>query len=196
MAFHSYPQVIRKLFNAYRFGPPDSFTCPSTCPRVDHLVSRPPPLTPTPSSDSLSLRLRTSLSLTLPTTVTRRFIMQKARRHGTKPLRPLVGIWFQGLLHSSVRGSFHLSLTVLCAIGRSVVFCLGWWSTLLPTRFHVSRGTLDTSPSALDFVYRSFTVCAQPSQIVRLSLTDLMLVLNPGHPKMSGLGSSLFARRY
>ena len=113
LAFHSYPQVIRKLFNAYRFGPPDSFTCPSTCPRVDHLVSRPPPLTPTPSSDSLSLRLRTSLSLTLPTTVTRRFIMQKARRHGTKPLRPLVGIWFQGLLHSSVRGSFHLSLTEL-----------------------------------------------------------------------------------
>ena len=109
----TYPQVIRKLFNAYRFGPPDSFTCPSTCPRVDHLVSRPPPLTPTPCSDSLSLRLRTSLSLTLPTTVTRRFIMQKARRHGTKPLRPLVGIWFQGLLHSSVRGSFHLSLTVL-----------------------------------------------------------------------------------
>ena len=39
--------------------------------------------------------------------------MQKARRHGTEPLRPLVGIWFQGLLHSSVRGSFHLSLTVL-----------------------------------------------------------------------------------
>ena len=46
------------------------------------------------------------------------------------------------------RGSFHLSLTVLCAIGRSVVFCLGWWSTLLPTRFLVSRGTLDTGPLA------------------------------------------------
>ena len=48
------------------------------------------------------------------------------------------------------RGSFHLSLTVLCAIGRSVVFCLGWWSTLLPTRFLVSRGTLDAGP--LDFL--------------------------------------------
>ena len=47
------------------------------------------------------------------------------------------------------RGSFHLSLTVLCAIGRFVVFCLGWWSTLLPTRFLVSRGTLDTSPFEL-----------------------------------------------
>src|SRR5690554_6734120 len=40
--------------------------------------------------------------------------MQKARRHQCKHrLRPLVGTWFQGLFHSSVRGSFHLSLTVL-----------------------------------------------------------------------------------
>ena len=37
----------------------------------------------TPCSDSLSLRLRASLLLTSPATVTRRFIMQKARRHST-----------------------------------------------------------------------------------------------------------------
>ena len=35
----------------------------------------------TPYSDSLSLRLRISRCLTLPEKVTRRFIMQKARRH-------------------------------------------------------------------------------------------------------------------
>ena len=35
----------------------------------------------TPYSDSLSLRLRVLQRLTLPPTVTRRFIMQKARRH-------------------------------------------------------------------------------------------------------------------
>ena len=51
--------------------------------------------------------------LTLPMTVTRRFIMQKARRHTIKVLRPLVGRRVQGLFHSPVRGSFHLSLTVL-----------------------------------------------------------------------------------
>ena len=39
--------------------------------------------------------------------------MQKARRHSNKLLRPLVGVRFQGLFHSSFRGSFHLSLTVL-----------------------------------------------------------------------------------
>ena len=66
----------------------------------------------TPCSDSLSLRLRISRSLTLPEKVTRRFIMQKARRH-PKGLRPLVGAWFQELFHSSVRSAFHLSFTVL-----------------------------------------------------------------------------------
>ena len=52
-------------------------------------------------------------NLTLPTKVTRRFIMQKARRHGKNPLRPLVGRRVQGLFHSFIQGSFHLSLTVL-----------------------------------------------------------------------------------
>ena len=66
----------------------------------------------TPCSDSLSLRLRISRSLTLPEKVTRRFIMQKARRHSSE-LRPLVGAWFQELFHSSVRSAFHLSFTVL-----------------------------------------------------------------------------------
>ena len=39
--------------------------------------------------------------------------MQKARRHTKMVLRPLVGRRVQGLFHSPVRGSFHLSLTVL-----------------------------------------------------------------------------------
>ena len=66
----------------------------------------------TPCSDSLSLRLQVSRPLTLPEKVTRRFIMQKARRH-TFVLRPLVGARFQELFHSSVRSAFHLSFTVL-----------------------------------------------------------------------------------
>ena len=51
--------------------------------------------------------------LTLPVKVTRRIIMQKARRHHTKWLRPLVSERFQDLFHSSIRSTFHLSLTVL-----------------------------------------------------------------------------------
>ena len=51
-------------------------------------------------------------ALTSLETVTRRLIMQKARRHPFG-LRPLVSAWFQVLFHSLIQGSFHLSLTVL-----------------------------------------------------------------------------------
>ena len=51
--------------------------------------------------------------LTLPDMATRRFIMQKARRHIQRMLRPLEGDWFQVLFHSPNRGAFHLSLPVL-----------------------------------------------------------------------------------
>ena len=71
-----------------------------------------PPHDLTPFSDSLSLRLRALSRLTSPSRGTRRFIMQKARRHACA-LRPLVGARFQVLFHSSVRSAFHLSLTVL-----------------------------------------------------------------------------------
>ena len=48
MAFHPYPQVIPRLFNVNGFGPPVGFTQPSTCPWIDHKVSRLPPLTKRP----------------------------------------------------------------------------------------------------------------------------------------------------
>ena len=48
MAFHPYPQVIPELFNAHEFGPPVCVTTPSTCPWIDHKVSRLPPLTKRP----------------------------------------------------------------------------------------------------------------------------------------------------
>ena len=50
--------------------------------------------------------------LTLPATLTRRIIMQKARRHPVG-LRPLVGVRFQDLFQLSIRYAFHLSFTVL-----------------------------------------------------------------------------------
>ena len=48
MAFHPYPQVIPELFNVNGFGPPGGVTHPSTCPWIDHKVSRLPPLTKRP----------------------------------------------------------------------------------------------------------------------------------------------------
>ena len=106
-------------------GPPSGVTRTSPWTCVDHLVSRLPPTTQThkvrfvscettsPCSGSLSLRIRVSWRLSLPVTATRRFIMQKARRHIYKMLRPLVGERVQDLFQPSCRSAFHLSLTVL-----------------------------------------------------------------------------------
>ena len=145
MAFHSYTHLIQKLFNAYWFGPPYRVTGTSAWTCVDHSVSRLPPVTRAPCSDSLSLRHGESSPLASPPTATRRFIMQKARRHSTRELRPLVGVWFQGLFHSPARGAFHRSLTVLSAIGLTGVFSLAGWSRRIHTGFHVPRATQDTA---------------------------------------------------
>ena len=53
-----------------------------------------------------------------------------------------------GSLSLPSRGPFHLSFTVLCTIGHSGVFSLTGWSPLRPTRFPVSRGTLDPTLSS------------------------------------------------
>ena len=99
----------------------------------------------TPSSDSLSLRIRVSSHLTLPAKATRRFIMQKARRHCFKQLRPLVGARFQDLFHSPARGSFPFPSQYWFAIGLSGVFSLTGWSRLIHAEFLVLRATQDTT---------------------------------------------------
>ena len=68
--------------------------------------------------------------------------------------------WNFSPIHTS-RGSFHLSLTVLCAIGHQNVFRLGGWSPRLPTGFLVSCGTLD------------------PDRPLRISLTGFLPSLIP-----------------
>ena len=72
--------------------------------------------------------------------VTRRFIMQKARRHTQRVLRPLVGARFQVLFHSPRRGAFHLF-----AIGLPGVFSLAGWSRRIRAEFLVLRVTQDAT---------------------------------------------------
>ena len=133
--------------------------------------------------------------LTLPHAITRRTVLQKVRRRTYIVLRQLVNTGFQVLFHSPPRGPFHLSFTVLCAIGHWVVFSLTEWSPLIPTRFHVSRGTLD--PAMLLSISdtrlsRFFAGLPRPfsyqSQINYAVLTP--------QNKFRGLGSFPFARRY
>ena len=62
------------------------------------------------------------------------------------------------------RGSFHLSLTVLFAIGHWGVFSLGGWAPLLQAGLHVSGPTPDPAKSFMRFVYGGVTLCAGPFQ--------------------------------
>ena len=85
---------------------------------------------------------------------------------------------------------------VLCAIGRHAVFSLGGWSPLLPTGFLVSRGTLDSGLSLIVFAYGAITLYRAPFQKLPLTTRSITPVRNPVHPKVYGLGSARFARRY
>ena len=84
----------------------------------------------------------------------------------------LVGTRFQVLFHSPYRSSFHLSLTVLCAIGHRVVFSLGRWSSRIPTRFLVSRGTRGHPRVDQDFGYGTITHYGGTFQSLLLSITN------------------------
>ena len=95
----------------------------------------------------------------------------------------LVGTRFQVLFHSPYRSSFHLSLTVLCAIGHRGVFSLGRWSSQLPTGFHVSRGTRGLPRVDQDFAYGAVTHFGGTFQSLLLSITNPML--GPHNPRVT-----------
>ncbi len=136
-----------------------------------------------PYSGSLSLRLRDSSPLTSPHASTRRLILQQARSRASSKkvvtslsiaLLLLVDVRFQVLFHSPLRGSFHLSLTVLCAIGHQGYLALGGGPprfaqdspcpTLLGTKVH----RLSTH-----FAYGAITLSGWPSQTIRLCVHHL-----------------------
>ena len=76
--------------------------------------------------------------------VTRRPVLQKVRHQTGQARSPLSACkhTVSGSISLPSRGSFHLSLTVLFAIGHMVVFSLTGWSPLIPSEFLVFRRTL------------------------------------------------------
>src|ERR1051326_7819271 len=92
----------------------------------------------TPSSDSLSLRLRKLCLLNRQRTVTRRFILQKARRHPLPKeigLRLLVGHRFQVLFHSPPGVLFTFPSRYWFTIGGKECFALGGGPPEFPQGF-------------------------------------------------------------
>ena len=112
-------------------------------------------------------------TLTEPLTVTRRIIMQKARRHALRlpaiALRPLVGTWFQVHIPPLTGVLLIFRSRYLFTIGHQVVFSLTGWSPSIQSRFHVARPTQGTLRSQAIFAYGSVTLCGRPFQIVPLT---------------------------
>ena len=95
------------------------------------------------------------------------------------------------------RGPFHLSLTVLFAIGHWVVFSLGGWAPQLHTGFHVSGATLVSLLWKLHFVYGRFALYARTFQYIRLYISHPLSDPQPRSLKKSvwALSRSLAATR-
>ena len=99
----------------------------------------------TPCSDSLSLRIRVSSHLTLPAKATRRFIMQKARRHSLTSPDRLEAHGFRNYFTLLFEVLFTFPSRYWFAIGLSGVFSLTGWSRQIHAEFLVLRATQDTT---------------------------------------------------
>ena len=111
----------------------------------------------TPYSDSLSLRLRLN-TLTMP-------VPRNSQVHSSIGTRlALLAHWPFTVCKHTVScsislpfgGSFHLSLTVLCAIGHDRIFSLGGWSPQFQTGFLVPRPTQEQSTESERFNLRDY----------------------------------------
>ena len=60
----------------------------------------------------------------------------------------------------------------------------------------MTRGTLDSGLLLVVFAYGALTLSRAPFQKLPLTTHLIPPVRNPAHPKVNGLGSAPFARRY
>ena len=174
MEFLPYPHLIPTLFNGCGFGPPLPLTAASTWTWIDHPVSGLLLLTLAllrlgfPTAPSLE-------DLTLPVSVTRRTVLQKVRGRTYKVLPQLVDTGFQVLFHSPPGVLFTFPSQYFFAIGHQGIFRLGGWSLRLPSGFHVSRCTLDTTVGLqVSYTRLSLSLACFPKTILLPYLHHMM----------------------
>ena len=179
LEFLLYPQVIPDYFNRRGFGPPQGFTPASTCSWIGHQVSGLCHAT----FRSFQTRFRFgSVSVTLNLATQHNSPARSTKSTTLHACGALSACkhTVSGSISLPSWGSFHLSLTVLFSIGHMVVFSLRRWSSFLPSRFLVSRRTLDTLRLHNDFVYRTFTFFGLAFQLFSTILVSCLIrVLTP-----------------
>ena len=144
LEFLRYPHLIRQLFNGGRFGPPVTFTLPSTWTWIGHPVS---------GLLQLTIRaLHTRFPCGFGTAYLNLASYNNSPDHSTKGtishfnvLYVLVSIRFQVLFHSAPAVLFTFPSRYFSSIGHRVVFRLGGWSPLFLSGFLVSADTQDTA---------------------------------------------------
>src|ERR671916_1227664 len=88
--------------------------------------------------------------------------MQKVRRHSSKTTAPTAcKRMVSGTISLPLRGTFHLSLTVLVRYRSPLVFSLAGWSPRIRSGFHVSGSTQVPTRSRPSFAYGTVTLCGQ-----------------------------------
>ena len=177
------------------FGPPQRFTIASTCSWLGHQVSG----LRHDTFRSLQTRFRFgSVPVALNLASHRNSPARSTKSTTSHAYGALSAckLTVSGSISLPSRGSFHLSLTVLFAIGHMVVFSLTGWSPCLPSGFLVSRRTPDSAKPPLDFAYGIVTLFDLPFKTVRLSFRVPCCGPYPESISTPGLGCSDFARHY
>ena len=123
--------------------------------------------------------------LTLPGRVTRRLIMQKARRHSITELRPLAGVWFQVLFSPSYSEYFSPFLHSTGSLSVSQEYL-----ALPDGAGKFKRGVSDPAllrilPLSSAYRYGAITLCGQVSHPVHVCLLSIMQSYNP-QPAVTG----------
>ena len=113
--------------------------------------------------------------LTLLQTITRRLILQQARRCTPNSASTACRRMVSCSISLPSRGSFHLSLTVLVLYRSLAVLSLTRWSSLIRPKFHVFRATRVYIQGLIVLRYETITLYGVTFQLLLITINFLTL---------------------
>ena len=174
LEFLRYPHLIRHHFNGGRFGPPWDFTPTSTWTWIGHPVSGPMQATYRPVQTRFPFGFAPEV-LNLAPYIRSPDRSTKSTISHFDVLYVLVSTGFQVLFHSPPGVLFTFPSQYFFAIGHQGIFRLGGWSLRLPSGFHVSRCTLDTTVGLqVSYTRLSLSLACFPKTILLPYLHHMM----------------------